>query len=106
MSEGGVWARNRLSPSHLTTPPPTQFERDRLGQQADLYLVKRVLHSMYTMCCYEENAYVVYIQAFQQPFIDMTKEFYRQESVRYLQSHDSATYMIRALERIDQEATR
>jgi len=86
------------------------IERQRNGEQIDQGLVKKVVDSFVSLGLDESDimkvSHEVYREHFEQPFLEGTEKYYRQESETFLAENSVPDYLKKAEERLREEEDR
>jgi hypothetical protein len=86
------------------------IERQRNGESIDQSLVKKVIDSFVSLGLDEadsnKQSLEVYRDQFEGPFIDVTEEYYKEESQKFLAANSVSDYLKKAEERLKEEEDR
>jgi cullin 1 len=84
--------------------------RERRGEDAETGLIKLAIESFVTLGLDEHDAsrssLDVYVKYFEEPFVEATEKFYKEESARHLAENPVTDYMKKAQTRLKEEEER
>lgn len=87
-----------------------EIEKQRNGEAINTSIAKKVIQSFVSLGLDETNtkrpSIIVYLEAFENPFIAATEAYYRKESSTFLANNSVVDYMKKAASRLNEESAR